>query len=114
MEPQRKKERSGSALPKSADSASGALLSLTNAHRHLHAADVLADERLFGSATSHVILALEELAKSWALTLMSMGFDLPKEMLANVLRRHDVRHTIKFGLLFSAMIQGLRVRADVR
>ncbi len=96
------------------DAGKGALLSLTNAHRHLHAADVLGDEGLFGSASAHVILALEELAKSWALTLMFIGFDLPKRMLADVLKRHDVRHSITFGFLFNAMIQGLRARAEVR
>src|SRR5258706_2645747 len=96
------------------DAGKGALLSLTNARRHLRAADVLGDQGLFGSASSHVVLALEELAKSWVLTLMIMGVDLPKKMLADVLWRHDVRHSITFGFLFSGLMEGLRLRAEAR
>ncbi|HYR75990.1 MAG TPA: AbiV family abortive infection protein [Pyrinomonadaceae bacterium] len=114
MRRHQKKERTRRPLPDRSNSARGALLSLTNARHHLRAAEILADERLFGSAASHVVLALEEMTKSWALTLLGMGVDLPKSMLAEVLSKHDVRHSIAFGILYTAMIQGLRVRAALR
>lgn len=102
------------ALPTKPDAPRGAVLALTNARRHLRAADALAKRRLFGLASSHVVLALEELAKSWTLTLVGMGIDVPKKMLADVMYKHDVRHTIIFGSLYSFVIQGLIVLAGKR
>src|SRR2546421_197313 len=114
MRMRREKERSGRPLSDESNAARGALLSLTNARRHLRVAGMLAEERLFGPASSHVILAQEELAKSYVLTLTSTGTDIPKEMRGQVLRTHDVRHSITFGVLYGAMIQAFRVRAALR
>src|SRR5438045_2203846 len=100
MKTHRKRERSGRPLPDRSHAARGALLSLTNARRHLQVAGMLAEERLFGPASSHVILAQEELAKSYVLNFMSIGIDIPQGMLGQVLSMHDVRHSITFGVLY--------------
>src|SRR5438105_7215441 len=94
-------------LPTKSDAPQGALLALTSARRHLRAADTLSKTRLYGPACSHVILSLEELAKSWTLTLIGMGIDIPKKLVGEVLRNHDARHAITFTTLYGFMIQNM-------
>lgn len=92
-------------LPHGCEIARGALLTLANARRHLKAADVLGEQRLYGVGLSHVVLASEELAKSLILTLITMGVDVPKDVQHQMLRQHGPRHSVTFGLLFSQAIR---------
>jgi AbiV family abortive infection protein len=98
------KNRDNRPLPSKSDVATGALLALTNARRHLRVANLLGDNRLFGPASTHVIFALEELAKSLVFTFITMGVDVPKSLLGNVMRIHSTRHDLTFGILFSQVI----------
>lgn len=108
----KKKERRP--LPKGEEAYLGASLSLTNARRHLRVAKHLGDERLFGSASSHVVLALEELSKAWLLMILALGIDVPKDLLADILSKHLPRHGMTFGFLFGAMINSMVGRAAIR
>lgn len=81
---------------------------------HLRVADLLGAERLYGPASTHVILALEELTKSWVLTIMKIGVDVPTSFVADVMKLHSARHGITFGTLFSRAIRGLVFNAIAR
>ncbi len=101
-------------LPSQSDAASGAGLSLTNARRHLKAAETLRAARLYGPGVGHLVLAVEEVAKAWLLTLVAMGFEVPDDMLRGILRQHDARHATVFGDLFAISILHLAERAAKR
>jgi AbiV family abortive infection protein len=109
-----KKNRDKRPLPSSSDLTEGARLALINARRHLRVAELMGDERLFGPASTHVILALEELAKSLLLTFITMGVDVPKNLLADVMNEHRARQSLTFGLLFSKVIRNLVFTAMAR
>jgi AbiV family abortive infection protein len=108
------RRRNEAPLPKPEDANAGAALALTNARRHLRAAEILGDERLFGSATAHVVLAIEEVAKAWVLTLIGMGFDVPKSMVRQILKSHDARHSFTIGSVFVGAIRYLVLRSSIR
>lgn len=110
----RNRQKADRSVPSSKGASLGAKLALQNARRHLRAADALSATRLFGSASSHVVLAFEELAKAWVLALYSMGFAFPPKMLTDVLYQHGARHAITFGSLYVIMIQHVVVRATKR
>lgn len=109
-----RKNRDNRPLPAKSDLAKGARLALTNARRHLRVADLLGNNRLFGPASTHVILALEELAKSLVLTFITMGVDVPKSLLGDVMKRHSTRHDLTLGILFSQVIRSLVFTAIAR
>jgi AbiV family abortive infection protein len=109
-----KKERNKRPLPSDSQVSEGANLALTNARRHMRVAEVLGAERLFGPASTHVVLALEELAKSWVLTFIVIGVDVPKSLRSDVMKKHTTRHSLAFGTLFSKAIRSLVFSAIAR
>jgi AbiV family abortive infection protein len=98
-------------LPTAKDGSTGAVLSLTNARRHLRAANILGEQRLFGLASSLVVLALEEISKAWLLMCLGMGIDIPKGLLADVMTKHKARHAMTFGSAYSVLVNSLVARA---
>lgn len=107
-------KKSARLLPSSTGGALGAKLALQNARRHLRAAEALAKKKLFGSASTHVVLSVEELVKAWVLALHSMGFEFPLKMLNAVLFEHSARHMVTFGVVFVLTIRYLAVRTTRR
>lgn len=101
----RDRQMTKKSIPSAAEAPSGSKLALQNARRHLRAADALGEMRLFGFASAHVVLAIEELAKAWILALYGMGITFNRDMLTDVLSRHPPRHAITSGFLYIFMIQ---------
>lgn len=101
-------------IPSGKDASVGAKLALQNARRHLRAAEVLSKKKLYGPASTLVVLSIEELAKSWMLMLHSMGLKFPPELLSEVLSKHGARHAITFGAVFVFMIRYLVSRTTRR
>lgn len=110
---QERKKKSKS-LPSRTDAPAGAKLALQNAHRHLRAAKVLSEKHLYGFASTHAVLAIEELAKAWVLVLYGMGVKIPSEMMTEILIKHPPRHGIIFGFLYVFMIQYVVARTTKR
>lgn len=110
----RDRKKKDKSLPSSAHAPAGSKLALQNARRHLRAANALSEKRLFGFASAHVVLAIEELAKAWILALYGMGLTFPSDMLADVLSRHPPRHAVTFGFLYVFMIQHVVARTTKR
>jgi AbiV family abortive infection protein len=92
-------------LPPKSEIPTGVIFMLANARRHLKAAEILRDHRLYGVGLSHVVLASEELAKALILTLEMMGMDIPQDFQREVLQHHTPRHGFTLGLLFSRAVR---------
>lgn len=110
----RDRQKTKKSIPSAVDAPLGSKLALQNARRHLLAADALGEMRLFGFASAHVVLAIEELAKAWILALYGMGITFNPDMLTDVLSRHPPRHAITFGFLYVFMIQHVVARTTKR
>ncbi len=109
-----KKRRQNIRLPNDGEAGAGALLALANARRHLRAAEILGANRLYGPGSSHIILAMEELAKAQVLTLILTGIDVPNEMRREILRNHGIRHNVTYGLLLSQVVRSVALNALTR
>lgn len=106
--------KKSSQTPSSAEAVAGSRLAMTNARRHLRAAEALGDARLFGAAIGHLVLTVEESAKAWVLGLLVYGFDLPDDMLVSILRQHNARHAVTFGNVFRGILIFMADRAAKR
>jgi AbiV family abortive infection protein len=106
-----KKPRRPISLPNDQEARRGAVLALSNAKRHLRSASVLGANRLYGPGSSHVILALEELAKAQILGLIVSGFVVPKNLTRAILQNHAARHNVTFGLLLSQIVRSIAINA---
>jgi AbiV family abortive infection protein len=101
-------------LPTPNDALAGSRFALTNARRHLRAAKVLDESGLTGAAMAHVVLSLEEFAKAWTLTLLSFDVDIPKNLVGEILKYHNARHSFTLVMLFFAVFRSMGIRAGRR
>jgi AbiV family abortive infection protein len=72
----------------------GARFALQNADDHLACADSLAENRLYGFAISHLVLAAEEAVKSFSFLLHAIGLPLPEADARKLLTNHTARHQL--------------------
>ena len=96
-------------LPPPEESEQGARLSMQNAHRHAACAELLAAKEFYENAVAHLVLAVEEAAKSLYLWFHSVGVNLSKGGLQQALRNHKVRLDIASTALLFAWMRPLHI-----
>lgn len=70
----------------------GAEFSLSNAKKHFKSAEILAENKLFGPAQSHLVLGGEAAIKSIMLSLRGVGLGVKQGTLKEILSQHTPRH----------------------
>lgn len=82
----------------------GANLALENAKSHIQVAKDAANNNQFGISISHLIIALEELAKASALKLKSINNKIEIQNLKDYFMKHTTKHDIIFKFYSAALI----------